>query len=158
MPQTPTFDSPSTIHEHGDLRVREHFDRLAAEDNRGDTSTPVRGHHDQIAPSRGGGINNRLIDLFVLDVKHLADDTGGFGRSRDGTEHFLGMSLRMLLVFGGGVFQFARREREDMERLSDRNSRKPGIAGHRPASAESDQAEVLLEEDDCQYSQEILER
>jgi hypothetical protein len=28
MPQTPTFDSPSTIHEHGDLRVREHFDRL----------------------------------------------------------------------------------------------------------------------------------
>src|SRR5439155_13068505 len=28
MPQTLTFDSPSTIHEHGDLRVREHFDRL----------------------------------------------------------------------------------------------------------------------------------
>jgi hypothetical protein len=79
MPQTPTFDLPSAIHEHGDLRVREHFDRLAAEDNRGDTSTPVRSHHDQIAPSRGGGINNRLIDLFVLDVKHLADDTGGFG-------------------------------------------------------------------------------
>jgi hypothetical protein len=51
MPQTPTFDSPSTIHEHGDLRVREHFDRLAAEDNRGDTSTPVRSHYDQIAPS-----------------------------------------------------------------------------------------------------------
>jgi hypothetical protein len=51
MPQTPTFDAPSTIHEHGDLRVREHFDRLAAEDNRGDTSTPVRSHYDQIAPS-----------------------------------------------------------------------------------------------------------
>ena len=78
-------EQPSAIHEHGDLRVREHLDRLAAEDNRGDTPTPVRGHHDQIAPSRGGGINNRLIDLFVLDVKHLADDIGGFGRSRDGS-------------------------------------------------------------------------
>jgi hypothetical protein len=31
----------SAIHEYGDLRVREHFDRLAAEDNRRDTATPV---------------------------------------------------------------------------------------------------------------------
>ena len=75
MPQMPTF-SPSAIHEQGDLRVREHFDCLAAEDNRGDTSTPVRSHHDQIAPSRLGGFDNRLIDLFVLDVKRVADDTG----------------------------------------------------------------------------------
>jgi hypothetical protein len=56
--------------------VREHFDRLAAEDNRRDTATPVRGHHDQIAPSRRGGINDCLIDLFVLDMKRLASDTG----------------------------------------------------------------------------------
>jgi ubiquinone/menaquinone biosynthesis C-methylase UbiE len=36
----------SAIHEYGDRRVGEHFDRLAAEDNRRDTATPVRGHHD----------------------------------------------------------------------------------------------------------------
>src|SRR5215469_8428868 len=63
------------INEHGDLRVREHFDRLAAEDNRRDTATPVRGHHDQIALSRLGGFDNRSIDLFMLDVKGVADDT-----------------------------------------------------------------------------------
>src|SRR5207249_4170922 len=68
--------TPSAIHEYGDLRVREHFDRLAAEDNRRDTATPVRGHHDQIAPSRRGGIDDRLIDVFVLDVQRLARDTG----------------------------------------------------------------------------------
>jgi hypothetical protein len=31
----------SAIHEHRDLRVREHFDRLAPEDNCRDTATPV---------------------------------------------------------------------------------------------------------------------
>ena len=29
------------IHKYGDLRVREYFDRLAAEDNRRDPATPV---------------------------------------------------------------------------------------------------------------------
>src|SRR5690348_16502157 len=33
--------TPSAIDEHRDLRVREHFDRLAAEDDRRDTTTPV---------------------------------------------------------------------------------------------------------------------
>jgi len=56
--------------------VGEHFDRLAAENNRRDTATPVRGHYDQIAPPRLGGIDDRLIDLLMLDVKRLADDTG----------------------------------------------------------------------------------
>jgi hypothetical protein len=66
----------SAIDEDGDLRVREHFDRLAAEDNRRDAATPVRGHQDQIAPSRRGGIDNCLIHVFVLDAEHLAADTG----------------------------------------------------------------------------------
>ena len=54
--------------------MREHFDRLTAEDNRRDTATPVRGHHDQIAPSRFGDFDDRPIDLFMLDVKRIADD------------------------------------------------------------------------------------
>src|SRR5438067_6254179 len=66
----------SAIDQYGDLRVREHFDRFAAENNRRDTATPVRGHHDQIAPSRRGGIDDRLIHLFVLGMERLAVDTG----------------------------------------------------------------------------------
>ena len=65
----------SAIHEYWDLRVREHFDRLAAEDNRRDTATPVGSHHYQIALSRRGGIDDRLVDVFVLDVERLAIDT-----------------------------------------------------------------------------------
>jgi hypothetical protein len=56
--------------------VGEHFDRLAAENNRRDTATLVQGHRDQIAPPRLGGFDNPLIDLFMLDVKRLADNTG----------------------------------------------------------------------------------
>ena len=33
--------APSAIDEYGNLRVGEHFDRLAAEDNRRDPATPV---------------------------------------------------------------------------------------------------------------------
>ena len=54
--------------------MREHFDRLTTEDDRGDTTTPVRGHHDQIAPSRRGSFDDCLVDEFVLDVKRVADD------------------------------------------------------------------------------------
>jgi hypothetical protein len=56
--------------------MREHLDRLAAEDNRRDAAPPVRGHHDQIALSRLGGFDNRLINLFMLDVEHVANNTG----------------------------------------------------------------------------------
>jgi hypothetical protein len=36
------------------------------------------------------------------------------------TEHFLGVSLRMLFIFDRGVFELARRDRDQMERLGDR--------------------------------------
>ena len=55
--------------------MREHFDRFAAEDDRRDAATPVRGHYDQIAPSRRGDIDDCLIDVIVLDVKRIAGDT-----------------------------------------------------------------------------------
>ena len=48
--------------------MRKHLDRLAAEGNRRDTATPVRGHNDQIALSRRSGIDDRLIDVLMLDV------------------------------------------------------------------------------------------
>jgi len=36
----------------------------------------MRGHYDQIALSGRGGIDDRLIHVFVLDVERLAADTG----------------------------------------------------------------------------------
>src|SRR5215469_11807816 len=65
----------SAVHEHGDRRVREHFDCLSSEDYRRDTSTTVRSHNNQIALSGVSGIDDCLIDLSVLDVQHLAGDT-----------------------------------------------------------------------------------
>jgi hypothetical protein len=35
----------------------------------------VRSYHDQIALSRLGGIDDCLIDEFVLDVKRVTGDT-----------------------------------------------------------------------------------
>ena len=81
----------------------------------------MRGHHDQIAPSRQGGVDDSLVDLFVLDMKRLTDDTGQLCRIRNDTEHFFGMSLSVLLVFDRGVFELARRDREQMEWLGDRH-------------------------------------
>jgi hypothetical protein len=46
MQQVERRGTPSAIYEYGDLRVGEHFDRLAAENNRRDTAASVRGHHD----------------------------------------------------------------------------------------------------------------
>src|SRR5262249_7715510 len=75
--QAPTFRfHPLAIHQYGDLRVREHLDRFAAEDDRRNTPTPPRRHHHAVALSRLGGFDNRLIDLFMLDVEGVANNTG----------------------------------------------------------------------------------
>jgi hypothetical protein len=50
----------------------------------------------------------------VFDVKRLADDTGRFGRSRNSIEHFLGVSLGVLLVFDWRVAELVRLGSEQM--------------------------------------------
>src|SRR6516225_1190017 len=102
--------------------MREHLDRLAAENNRRDTAPPVRGHHDQIALSRLGGFDNRLIDLFMLDVERVANNTRQLSSIRNDTKHFFGVSLGVFLVFDRGVFELARGNREKMEWFGDRCS------------------------------------
>src|SRR6266851_3391168 len=51
-----------------DLRMGENFDRLAAKNNRRNTAAPARGHQDQIAPVRGGGVDDRLVNLPALGM------------------------------------------------------------------------------------------
>jgi hypothetical protein len=67
----------------------------------------VRGHHDQIALSRLGGFDNRLIDLFMLDVERGANNTGQLCGIRNDTKRFFGASFRIFMVFDRGVFEFA---------------------------------------------------
>ena len=76
-----TIDKParrfawnSAIYKHRKLRMRGYLDGLAAEDNRRDTATSMRGHHNQIAPPGGSGIDDCLIDLRVFHAKCLASD------------------------------------------------------------------------------------
>jgi NAD(P)-dependent dehydrogenase (short-subunit alcohol dehydrogenase family) len=57
------------------LRIAREDGRLALIDDRRDAATPVGSHHYQIALSRHGGIDNCLVDVFVLDVERLAIDT-----------------------------------------------------------------------------------
>jgi len=56
-------------------------DNRPSEDNRRDTATAVGSHHHQIVLSRRGGIDNCLVDVFVLDVERLAIDTCYLGCS-----------------------------------------------------------------------------
>src|SRR5262249_20212153 len=110
----------SAIHQNGDLRVRKNSDGLTADDDRRDPATPVRGHHDQITLSRLCGFDNRLINLFMLDVERVANNTGQFSSVRNDTKHFFGVSLGVSLVFDGRVFELARLDREQTEWFGDR--------------------------------------
>jgi len=54
--------------------MREHLDRLAAEDDRGDAVAAMRCHDDKVAAFRLHGIDDRLIGMLMLDMDHLAGD------------------------------------------------------------------------------------
>jgi len=60
------------------------------------------------------------MDLFMLDVERAANNTGQPCSIRNDTEHSFGVSLGVFLVFDRGVFELARLDREQMERLGDR--------------------------------------
>jgi hypothetical protein len=59
-----------------DLGMREDLDRLAAEDDRGDAVTAVRGHDDQVTAFRRRGIDDRLVGMLILHMDRLACDAG----------------------------------------------------------------------------------
>ena len=64
----------SSMDKHRDLGVREHLDRLASEDDRGDAAPAVRGHHNKVATLRLRGIDDRPVGMLILDTDQLARD------------------------------------------------------------------------------------
>src|SRR6516162_7311097 len=57
----------------------------------------------------------------MLDVERVANNTGDLCSIRNDTEHFIGLSLGVFLVFDWGVFELDLLDREQMERLGDRH-------------------------------------
>src|SRR6185312_9035617 len=104
------------MNQYGDLGMSEYFDRLAAEDNRGDPVATVRGHDDQVAAFRPRGIDDRLVGMLMLDLDHLACDAfclrGGCG----GAKSLLDMLLHARFVLSRRVLEHLRIGREHMKR------------------------------------------
>jgi hypothetical protein len=68
------FAHHSSMDKHWDLGVREHLNRLASKDDRGDAAPAVRGHHDEVAAIRLRGIDDCPVGILVLDTDQLARD------------------------------------------------------------------------------------
>ena len=88
----------SSMHQHWNFGMGKHLDSLAAKEQRTDASTPVRGHDDKVTPLRRGGIDDRLVRVFMLHMQHLTDDACGLRCLRDWGQGCLGMILHALLV------------------------------------------------------------
>ena len=59
----------------GYLAMREHFDRLAAENDRGRSVPPVRRHYDEVAALRFCGSDDGFVGALLLNVDRFASDT-----------------------------------------------------------------------------------
>jgi hypothetical protein len=57
--------------------TRQHLDGFAAENNRRSATPPMRGHDNDVAPSRFNRIDNRLVRLLVLNLHYVARHTRG---------------------------------------------------------------------------------
>ncbi len=113
----------SAIDEHRNFRMREHFNRLAAQDHRGDAATPVRGDQDQIAPSRRGGIDDRLIH-GSCSTWSVSQPTPANLAAAETPKRHRALSRRKpphASYIDRGVFELAWRDRKQMERLGDRH-------------------------------------
>jgi hypothetical protein len=105
--------------EYWDLGMREHLDRLAAEDDRGNAVTAVRGHDDKVTAFRYRGIDNRPVRTLILDMDPLACDACCLRCMDDGAKNFLGTLLHACFVLSRRVLDHLRVGRERMKIRQD---------------------------------------
>jgi hypothetical protein len=103
--------------------MREHLDRLTPEHERRDAVAPMRGHDDEIAAFRSGGIDDRLVGMLVLELDRVERDTSRFCRVDGCAERFSGVGRYARLVLSRRVLDHLRIGREDMKRGRDRQER-----------------------------------
>ena len=121
--------------QYRDLGMREHLDRLAAEDDRGEAMAAMRGHDDKVTAFRLRGIDDRLVGMLLLDLDHLAWDAFRLHCAGDGAESFLGMLPYACLVTGRRVLEHLRVGRQHMKRRQDRQHGNVGADPFRQGDA-----------------------
>jgi hypothetical protein len=88
--------------------MREHLDRLAPEDDRGNAVTALRGHDDKVTAFRYRGIDNRPVRTLILDMAPLACDACCLRCMDDGAKNFLGTLLHACFVLSRRVLDHLR--------------------------------------------------
>src|SRR6516164_4047124 len=106
-------------YDDGYFTVGEHLDCFATEHNRRDAAAAVGGHHNCVASSLSGRIDNRLVGMLVFNLYHIAGHAGGRSRIRGNLEIFRRQSGYTFFVLVRRVRDHARLRRENMERLRD---------------------------------------
>src|SRR5262252_5576819 len=104
-------------YDDGYFTVGEHLDCFATEHNRRDAAAAVGGHHNCVASSLSGRIDNRLVGMLVFNLYHIAGHAGGRSGIRGNLEIFRGQSGYTFFVLVRRVRDHARLRRENMERL-----------------------------------------
>src|SRR5579859_6542894 len=105
----------SAMNENRNLRVREHFDGFAAEDDCRNPATAMRRHYNEVATFRFCGINDGPIRMFVLDLDSLTRNARRIRRLSDSAEQFGSVCLNTLLILVNRVFDNLRVECENMK-------------------------------------------
>jgi len=103
--------------------MREHLDRLTAEHERRDAVAPMRGHDDEIAAFRSGGIDDRMVGVFVLELDRVECDTSRPCRVDGCAKRSSGVGRYARLVLSRRVLDHLRIARDDMKRGRDRQER-----------------------------------
>jgi hypothetical protein len=108
------------MNQYRDLGMRKYLDGLAAEDDRGDAVSAVRGHDDQVAVFRLRGIDDRLEGMLMLNLDGLARDACCLRCTDHGAKSFLCMLVHACFVLSRRVLDHLRIDRERMKRRQDR--------------------------------------
>jgi hypothetical protein len=92
------------MHQNRNLGVREHLNRLAAEDESRDAAAPMRGHHNEVTAFRLCAIDDGPERMFVFDVERFTRNPRCLCRAGGCAKHFRRALLRGLLVLGWCIF------------------------------------------------------
>src|SRR5690349_5538223 len=85
----------SAVDQHRHFRMHQNLHGLAAEEERGDAATAMRGHGDEVAAAGTGGFDDGLIRLPVLYFHRLTKDASQLGFLLCLGEAALGLSVGM---------------------------------------------------------------
>jgi hypothetical protein len=77
----------SSMDQRRNLAMREHFERLAAEDDRRDAVAAKRGHDDEVTAFRRRGIDDRPVGMLMLDMDRVACHARHLRGASDGAEN-----------------------------------------------------------------------